>query len=460
MTMRAEADVPRPEAGARFTAQQPGQESGASWAGQAGGGSDAPPSPGAHDGDHGGRAAAPGDPSPAQKPSTGQDRSPLSWRAAREIARTSVSSPLPPIRVVLAGALAHVLAEPLVARTDLPAFDTSAMDGWAVAGPGPWRLREGRVLAGQTASGTLDDGVAVSIATGAQLPRGATAVVRREDGRPLVGFLRTARPPGPGQDVRPRGQECRTGDELLPAGCPVSPAVLGLAAAAGYDDLQVIARPTAEVFVLGDELLRSGPPREGRVRDALGPLLPPWLTALGADVLGTHRIADDAEALHQAVAQSRADLVVTTGGTALGPVDFVHLVLARLPARMLVDGVAVRPGHPMLLAQRPGDGGYLVGLPGNPLAAVSAMVTLAAPVLASLSGRAAPEPLHRPMSTAVRGHPHDTRLVPVTVDGEAKPLHFQGPAMLRGLAAADGLAVIPPGGVERAMTVEILKIDW
>jgi molybdopterin molybdotransferase len=237
----------------------------------------------------------------------------------------------------------------------------------------------------------------------------------------------------------------------------VTPAVLGLAAAAGYDELTVTMRPRVEILVLGDELLDHGPPRAGRVRDALGPMLPSWLRALGADVTGVRRLADDAEVLYAAVAASTADLVVTTGGTAGGPVDHVHPVLAASGARLLVDGVAVRPGHPMLLAELPA-GGLLAGLPGNPLAAVSGVLTLVAPVLRTLAGRPVPAPYAAPLTADVTGHPVDTRLVPVVFDDEsaARPLHFAGPAMLRGLAAADGMAVIPPGGARAGQETAVL----
>lgn len=121
-----------------------------------------------------------------------------------------------------------------------------------------------------------------------------------------------------GQDIRPRGQECRSGDRLLPAGSLVTPAALGLAAAAGYDELLTVPRPSVEVLVLGDELLAKGLPHDGLIRDALGPMLAPWLRTLGADVIATRRIGDSAEALRRAVAKSTADLVITTGGTAGG----------------------------------------------------------------------------------------------------------------------------------------------
>ncbi|WP_446464541.1 molybdopterin molybdotransferase MoeA [Streptomyces sp. BRA346] len=418
----------------------------------------------------GGPVPAPDNP-PDNAPDAHPPEAPLTaWPDARRIAARAAPAraAAAPVLRALDDALGHVLAEPLTALTDLPPFDTSAMDGWALAGPGPWRLTAGRtgrgILAGTGAVEPLSDGHAVQIATGARIPPGATAVLRTEYGADTGdGWLYAAKAPQPvgfGQDIRPRGQECRSGDQLLPAGTRVTPAVLGLAAAAGYDELATVRRPRVEVLVLGDELLHRGLPREGGIRDALGPMLGPWLLALGAEVSATRRIADEADALYAAIDGSSADLVVTTGGTAAGPVDHVHPTLHRLGAELLVDGVEVRPGHPMLLARLAPER-HLVGLPGNPLAAVSGLLTLAEPLLRTLTGRPAPERRPAPLAEAVSGHPHNTRLVPVAFRyDEARPLRFSGPAMLRGIAVADALAVIPPGGAGRGTEVEVLELPW
>ncbi|MTE19946.1 molybdopterin molybdenumtransferase MoeA [Streptomyces sp. TRM43335] len=440
------------------------------------------------------------------------------WPTARAVAARAGAERRPESATVpLAEALGHRLAAPLTALTDLPAFDTSAMDGWAVSGPGPWELdgpEDGRhdgspgpsgVLAGHDAPAPLLDGHAVRIATGARVPPGTTAVLRSEYGEVRDRWLRAPRAPHHGADIRPRAQECRRDDHLLPAGTAVTPAVLGLAAAAGLDELPVLHRPRAEVLVLGDELLSSGLPEGGRVRDALGPMVGPWLEAVGAEVVATRRLGDDADALLAALAGTTADLVVTTGGTAAGPVDHVHPALHRLGAELLVDGVAVRPGHPMLLARLPG-GAHLVGLPGNPLAAISGLLTLAEPLLRSsprvpsrtspgavpratpgttppddvshdlpdgvsggVSGGVPRDPRHGapvPLPTArlldeVQGHPRDTRLVPVVHDGRGvRPLRFSGPAMLRGVATAGALAVVPPGGGATGSAVPLLRLPW
>jgi molybdopterin molybdotransferase len=408
------------------------------------------------------------------------------WPDARDFAARTASR-LPSRALPLDEALHHTLDAPLDALTDLPSFDTSAMDGWAVSGPGPWTLPDdpasAGVLAGATAEPSpLPDGRAVPIATGARIPPGASAVLRYEYGETDGNRLNTAHRPQPGTDIRPRGQECRSGDRLLPAGTQVTPPVLGLAAAAGYDRLTVTARPRAEVLVLGDELLHRGVPRDGRIRDALGPAVAPWLSELGADVIVTRRLGDDAEALHEAVATTTADLLVTTGGTARGPVDHLRPTLARVGARLLIEGVRVRPGHPMLLARLPrrdgteggprrdgaeGGGPYLVGLPGNPLAALSGLATLAAPLIRTLAGLPAVRDAFAHLTDDVQGHPRDTRLVPVAFStaeadtrSRARPLRYNGPAMLRGVATATALAVVPPGGVRAGTDVQVLPMPW
>ncbi|MEU8826060.1 molybdopterin molybdotransferase MoeA [Streptomyces sp. NPDC048636] len=417
------------------------------------------------------RGHTPRDPAP-RVPAAGWCRSPErhavedpTWSEARAIAGAAAAGTSATVVRPLAEALGQVLAEPLAALTDLPSFDTSAMDGWALAGPGPWRLPADEpghgILAGHAAPAPLPDGHAVRIATGARVPPGTTAVLRSEYGNDTGdGWLYAAHPVVMGQDIRNRGQECRSGDHLLPSGTPVTPAVLGLAAASGYDQLTTVRAPRVDVLVLGDELLTEGQPRDGRIRDALGPMVGPWLRTLGAEVARTRRLADDADAVHAAVSESTAEVIVTTGGTAGGPVDHVHPTLRRLGAKLLVDGVRVRPGHPMLLA-RLAPGRHLVGLPGNPLAAVSGLLTLAEPLLRTLGARPEAEARRMPLATAVQGHPMDTRLVPVAFRrGAALPLRFHGPAMLRGIAAADGLAVIPPGGADRDDVAEVLPLPW
>lgn len=380
------------------------------------------------------------------------------WASARLAAHRAGSEARPaPVEVALPDADGATLATPLVTLTDLPAFPTSSVDGYAGRGAPPWRL-VGRVLAGHTPQ-PLQDGTAVEIATGAMVPGGIEHLVRLEHSQhPRPGYVTgQARPH---RDWREAGEEATKGEELLPAGTPVTPGVIGLAASCGYDSLLVYPPPSTGVLVFGDELLVSGPPRDGRVRDSLGPSLPVWLRRLGTlpvpglaprgpvqDTLQAH-VAAIREAL------SGSEIVCTTGGTMHGPVDHLHPALDAVDAEYVVNTVKVRPGFPMLLARVTTEQGirWIAGLPGNPQSAVVAMMSLVAPLIAGLTGRPMPELRQVTLGAPVKGRGGDTHLalVRIDADGCAYPLSHSGSAMLRGVASADGFAVIPPGGSTEA----------
>lgn len=387
----------------------------------------------------------------------------MPWPDARRQAAT-VAAPLPARRLALQAAAGCRLAADLVALTDLPVADTSAMDGWAVAGRPPWRvvadLPAGRLLAGR-----LAEGQCVRIATGAVVPDGADAVLQVERSvRDTTGV----RPSDPANILEPRthirraGEEAVHGDVLLVVGTVVTASVLGLAAAAGHDTILVIPPATVDAFVLGDELTTSGPPTPGRTRDALGPQLPAWLRAFGAMLPSVARLPDSPSDLTAALESSVADLVITTGGTSVGPRDHVRASVGQAGGRVLVDGVHVKPGHPMLLAELPG-GRWLVGLPGNPLAACTALLTLVGPLLDRLHGLDPAPAVTATLATAEPGRPGDGhRLLPVrrSNDGVATVLPSCGSAMLRGLAQATGLVVVPPPGAAAGVGVEYLPLPW
>ncbi|MEU6799200.1 molybdopterin molybdotransferase MoeA [Nonomuraea wenchangensis] len=376
----------------------------------------------------------------------------MSWEAARRVAAGSVK-PLGAVPVPPAEALGCRLAGPLRALVAVPGVDVSAMDGYAVAGEGPWRL-VGRVLAGgRPHSGPLAAGEAVEIATGAPVPAGAVAVVPYE--RAVAGAGTVHGTAEAGRHIRRRGEDVPEGAVVLEAGAVVTPVALGLAAALGHDDLLVRPRPGVLVLITGDEVVHKGRPGAGRVRDAIGPFLPGLVEWAGGRVTDTVHLPDGPSALHSALAGRGADVVVVCGASSKGPADHLRGVLAALKADVLVDGVAVRPGHPQALARLP-HGPLVAGLPGNPFAALGAALTLLVPALRGLTGT----PVTRETGTLsgdVRPHPRDTRLVPVrrTRDGAA-PVGHDRPGSLWGAALADALAVVPPGwDGERVELIEL-----
>ncbi|MCG7523144.1 molybdopterin molybdotransferase MoeA [Streptomyces sp. OfavH-34-F] len=387
------------------------------------------------------------------------------WPSARRAAHHA-ARPLPAVPMPLSMAAGCVLAEDLTARTAMPTADSSAMDGWAVQGEPPWRV-VGSVLAGRPVGPRLAPGTAVAIATGAALPAGCEAVLRSERGAlDAAGLLRTLPgipSPQARADVRRRGEEAHQGDVLLAAGVRLTPPALGLAAASGNDTVRVHRPAAVSCLVLGDELVTRGVPGPGRVRDALGPQLPLWLAALHTGPVRLRHVPDTFDGvLDRVTAELRtADVLVTTGGSARGPVDHVRACMEQVGGRILVDGVAVRPGHPMMLAQLP-DHRWWVALPGNPLAACAAMLTLLEPLVAALRGQPLPRLQQVPLATDVFSPSEDHRLLPyrLDADGFASPQRHSGSAMLRGLATSPGLLVIPPDGAYAGQTVEVLPMPW
>ena len=362
-----------------------------------------------------------------------------SWDVARTIATQTFTS-LPDELIDVKDGLGRTLSRDALALCDLPTYATSAMDGYAVGGIGPWTII-GEVKAGLPMKEALAEGYAVGIATGAVVPLGTRGIIRWEIATVSQNILEGE--VFDNQEIRPAAHECEAGDVLALAGTVLNPGSLGLLSAAGLDQLWVTRKPRVALVLFGDEIQLTGIPSDGLVRDALGPQLPGWLEKLGCEVVSTQFISDEITLVIQAINDgcAQADIVITTGGTAHGPRDFLHEALLSIDAQILIDTVAVRPGHPMLLARL--NQGALLGLPGNPQSAIVALMSLGAPVIASMLGRLESE-LPTVVTRSELTAPADfTRLIIGNiVDGQFEVGQYLGSAMLRGLAHATGFAVV------------------
>ena len=392
----------------------------------------------------------------------------LPWAQARHVAATS-ARPLPGVAARLDEAAGSVLARDLVTAQDDPPADSAAGRGFAVCGEGPWLLDDLDVLTGGWAA-PVEARRPVPRHTDAVLPADAATVRERPDGRhevmahdPLTGIPDERVRPDLGEGIVRQAAVSAAGHALVPAGALVTPAVVSLAAARGLDELEVVRPPVVGVLVLGGHLLDRGLPRDGRVRDALGHAVPAFVGALGARGNPAVRAPDTEDLLLQEIDDAAVDVLITTGSTAPGPDNHLRGVLRDLNARWLVDGVSVTPGAQMLLARLP-DGRFLVGLPGDPPAALAGLVTLASPLIRAL--RADPEVGRRRSAvlmddTAPADYADDTALVPVRLEvspagTSARPMPGSGPTALEGWARADALAVVPPGAGLRGDVVELL----
>ncbi|MEW1807411.1 molybdopterin-binding protein [Pseudarthrobacter sp. NPDC080039] len=393
------------------------------------------------------------------------------WEEARRAAYDA-ATPIPSGPVALGAALGRRLDQDIVARQDMPHYASSAMDGWVVNGSGPWiPVEPGTRLAPHQAS---------PIATGGLIPPGGKAVLRTEsavlgrddDGLPVLMTGGKARPgePRAGEHIRKAGEEALEGDILVKAGVELNPAHLALAALAGYDEVQVQGKPVVRLVLTGAEVVERGTPAPGQVRDTFGPQLPDVVSMLGGIPAGQQRIGDSygewLAALEDVVPglpdapDLPADVVITTGGTGRSGTDHLRRAVAELGGRLVIDGVAMRPGHPAVLAELP-DGRFVLGLPGNPLAAMMALSTVGAPLLAALGHRAMPAVEEVPCGTMIEPDPGRTRLMPFRLlYGMAAPAQHTGPGMMRGLAAADGVLVVPPHGVQLGEAVPAFALPW
>lgn len=381
------------------------------------------------------------------------------WYLARQKS-FEVANQLDSVNLPLIECLNKTLASNLTSLHPLPPFDTSMMDGFAVAGNGPWQ-EIGKILAGGKDI-SISDGQCVAIATGAKVPENTFAVVRHEHAEVKNNLVKLKEGFNlkQNQDIRKTGEEAQTGIEVLKKSTAINPAVLGLAASCGHDELNVIKNPKIDVLILGDELLDEGLPIDGKIRDSLSMQIPGWILNSNAEVGAIKRVSDNLEETKKAIFESDADIILTTGGTAKGPVDHIHPAINELNGGLVIDEVKVRPGHPMLLAKLKNNQ-FLVGLPGNPLAACVAFVSLALPVIRKMQGRNLEKLEQVVVNKDVPAPDHEHRLFPVFIENnEATPVEHWGSAMLRGVAQSNAFVIVPPKGALKGTKLDYLKTPW
>lgn len=379
---------------------------------------------------------------------------------ARAVVRNSVPR-LPVRRAPLRDSLSAVLAEPLLTAAPLPRFDVSAMDGYAVAGDGPWLLRAEVGYAGGTRPQTLQPGEAVRIATGAHVPDGSSAVLRDEFAI-LTGDTLSRAPGEPVRDdIRRVGEDWQPGFELAPAGTVVTPMVVSAGASGEVTDADVRGPVRARVVVTGDEIRRDGPLRPGQTRDSLGPVLKEFLRWCGVREEGQAHLRDTAAGFDQVLAESTdVDLVVIVGATGRGAADQLRTALDRAGARTLVERVRCRPGGSQVTAVLPDDR-VVLGLPGNPFAAVSTLLTTTPAIVDGATGRSLRPPAVGALVNADEVAGDTTRIVPArrTEDGRWIGSASTRTSHLGGMTGQDALAIVPPGAAAGSV-VELVVLPF
>lgn len=383
----------------------------------------------------------------------------------------SAVEPLAPESRDIAAARGRVLRRPVHAAVDVPGFDASAMDGFAVrdlARPGVLR-----VVADLPAGTGLDPALGVAdaarIMTGAPVPTDATAVVPFEDTlHGLAGGLDpvtvVTAPRAPGAHIRRRGSDVRAGALVADAGVRLTAAWVGAIAASGTGTVSVARAPRVAVVSTGSELVPPGAPLlRGQIPESNSVLLAGLAEEAGADVVLRTSVGDDGEGPRRAIEQAEAagaDVVVFSGGVSAGAYEVVKNTLGDL---MRFDRVRMQPGKPQGFG-RTDAGTLLFGLPGNPVSAAVSFELFVRPALRALEGDAELGRAHLrvALTEGWRARPEHVQYVPVALDRRdpARWLATPTPRGIRGFGEADALAVIPPSDVALAAGDEVTVALW
>ncbi|HYF52664.1 MAG TPA: molybdopterin biosynthesis protein, partial [Salinarimonas sp.] len=351
--------------------------------------------------------------------------------------------------VVLADALGRVLAADVASPIDVPPFDRSGVDGFAVraadlalageAAPVRLRLNPETIACGTPPRLAVAPGTATPIATGGPIPRGADAVVMVEHTAPVAEGVAVRRAVAPGAFVGFAGGDIARGEVLLRAGTVLGSREIGMAAACGLGALAVARRPRVGVLSTGDELVVPGEPlRPAAIYDSNGPIVAAAVAENGGEPVSYGAVPDDADLLETAIRRAHrdCDMVVLSGGTSKGAGDLTYRIVAGLGAPGIVaHGVALKPGKPLCLAVC--DGKPVVVLPGFPTSAMFTFHDIVAPVLRALAGL--PE----------RGEARVPAVVPVRVPSEIGRTEF---VMVSLVATPEGYAAYPGGKGSGAVT--------
>lgn len=384
---------------------------------------------------------------------------------------------LPAEQVKLVHALGRVLAEDVVADSDLPPFDRSQMDGYAVraedAKEAPVRLR----IVGESAAGRgwhqqLEEGQAVRIMTGAPVPAGADSVQQVElthelkDGT-VVELLESVET---GKSIVKRGAEIKAGEVVSRAGTTITPAIMAVLAAFGYATVAVYRRPRVGVLATGTELVPvDQKPGQDQIRDSNNYSLGAYAELTGATVERLPLTGDETSMLRRQIAEAaeRCDVIVTSGGVSMGVYDLTKSALKELEAEIFFERIALRPGKPTVFARLP-NGTLVFGLPGNPVSVSVTFNLFARTALLAMQGVAEPalKPETALLARAVKGTMDRESYLPAQVttndDGQvvAFPLKWGGSSDFVAFAVATALVIVPAAAksIEAGSLVSIVRL--
>jgi molybdopterin molybdotransferase len=355
-------------------------------------------------------------------------------------------------------AAGRVLARDIVAEISVPHFDRSAMDGFALRGEETFGasaynpidfVLTGEARPGRSSSGLVSVGHAVRIMTGAPIPPGADAVVMAEaaEERTLEGrrIVRVTEPVPPGRHVGKRGEDLSAGETVLPAGRLLRPQDAAVLAAIGQAHVPVVRRPVVELLITGDELLPPGSRPQGcAIVDSNSVMLEALVVRDGGVPRTGPILPDRRDTIRQAVLDCRADVLLISGGSSVGPEDHAPNLVAEL-GELAVHGVAMRPSSPTGVGFVQNHPVFL--LPGNPVSCLAAYDFFAGPAIRRLNGRSMDWPYRRsvlPLARKIVSVVGRVDYVRVLIsNGQVEPLATSGASILSSTTRAAGFVIVP-----------------
>ncbi|BCD60882.1 MULTISPECIES: gephyrin-like molybdotransferase Glp [unclassified Nitratiruptor] len=352
-------------------------------------------------------------------------------------------------------AVGRIATQDVYASLNLPLFDNSAMDGFAVKveDAGKQVKLAGTVLAGEDKSFTLQSGECIKIMTGAKIPEGTEAIVPIEDVTFEGNMIHLPKKIKLYNHIRKAGEDIEQGEKLIQKGEYLNAYKIGLLASQGISHIQVYKRIHIAIFATGHELKMAYETlEEGQIYNSNTPSLYARCKELGCDVSFLGKVEDSIEAIVEAIKNGlHADIIITSGGVSVGEADFTKDAFKQLGMEILFSKIDIKPGKPTTLGKIGNT--YVLNLPGNPLAAIINFEIFGRFLIKKLQGRidAYHQPFHIPLAQEIKNKPGRDTAIPGRFDGEAfYPLDKRGPGMVRPASLMDGYIILDKD-------VEILK---
>jgi molybdopterin molybdotransferase len=377
--------------------------------------------------------------------------------------------------VPLSEAMGRILAEDIVADSDLPPFNRSQMDGYAIRAADVQKVPARLKIVGESAAGAgwhnqMNAGEAVRIMTGAPVPIGADAVQQVElthEESGVVEILETAQT---GRSIVVRGSEITSGETVLNRGERLNAAMMAVLASFGYATVKVFKRPKVSVLATGTELVSvDQKPGKDQIRDSNNYSIAAYAELAGALAERLPVAGDQTELLKERIAQasSRSNVVITSGGVSMGVYDFTKAALKTLGAELFFERIALKPGKPTVFARLP-NGSLFFGLPGNPVSVSVTFNLFARTALMAMQGAAVPclSEYTAVLAKTVKGTSDRDSYLPAQVSSHAngqtlvEPLKWGGSSDFVAFARATALIIVPAGvkQIEPLTPVKVLYL--